>query len=138
VSGNERVVFSLADGDAGGKYWAIATWDGGCWQVRIEDHNEIHRADTTAPTLAKVGPIASMVLAALFGCHPDHVPVSVEIHLPTTIIASLSTAEGLVAQARPQVESAMIGLQHAKVAGPDIAAILAARSLTAGSGKPRA
>lgn len=136
VSDEDRVVISLAYGEVGGKYWAIATWDGRRWQVRIEDHDELHRADSIAERLAEVGPNASAVLAAMFGCHPDHMPVSVEARLPATVLASLRAAEGLVAQATPHVESAVIGLRHANVPDSDITAILAARPLTAKAGQP--
>lgn len=131
MNNDDRTVISLSCGGVGGKYWALATWDGQCWQIRIEDYDEIHRADTTAQTLAEVGPIASTVLAVMFGCHPDHVEMSVEARLPDTVTTSLRAAEGLVAQATPHVQSAVIGLRHAHVPDRDIATILAARPLTA-------
>ena len=127
MSDDDRTVISLARGGAGGKYWAIATWDGRCWQVRIEDYDEAHRADTAADRLADVGTNACAALAAIFGCHPDQLEVSVEARLPATVLASLRTAEGLVAQATPHVQSAVIGLHHANMPGPDVATILAAR-----------
>jgi hypothetical protein len=136
LSDDDRIVISLAHGEVGGKYWAIAMWDGRRWQVRIEDHDELHRADAIAERLAEVGPNASAVLAVMFGCHADHVPVSVQARLPATVLASLRAAEGLVAQATPHVQSAAIGLRHANVPDSDINAILAARPLTAGSGQP--
>jgi hypothetical protein len=131
VNNDDRTVISLAHGRVGGKYWALATWDGERWQVSIDDHSDMHRADTTAPTLAEVGTIASRVLAAMFGCHPDHIAVSVEARLPETVTASLRAAEGLVAQAAPHVQSAVIGLRHERLPDSDIAVILAARPLTA-------
>jgi hypothetical protein len=137
VSDDDRIVISVARGGTGGKYWALATWDGQQWQVRIDDHNEMHRADTTASTLAEVGPIASMVLAALFGCHPDHIAVSVEARLPDTVTTSLRAAEGLVAQATPHVQSGITGLRHQRVRDSDITTILAARPLTADADQTR-
>lgn len=41
------------------KYWAIATWNGKQWDVRIEDYDQRHRGDTVADNLeldAVLGP----------------------------------------------------------------------------------
>lgn len=118
------------------EYVAIPWWDGQQWLVRVEDYNEVHRGDTVAERLAQVGPNASVVVGALFGCDPSIVQVSVEPRLPKEIEYPLQVAEGHVADAARDVEAVVVALRQANMAGHDIAAVLSERALQAGPRRP--
>lgn len=111
------------------KYWAIAHWDSTerQWWVRIEDWDDHHRGDTTAPTLGQVAVNASMVLATLIGFL---VPVTVEAHLPDEIAGTVQGIERLIADAARQLDTVVGALRQAGMSGHDIAAFFAARPLS--------
>lgn len=113
------------------RYWAIATWNGEQWDVRIEDYDERHRGDTQADNLELVTKNASAILAFDFGCHPDHLAFGREIRLPAPIDDCLNAAEGFVASAADSLQGALSALRQSGVPEADIATLLAARKLDA-------
>ncbi|MGH9209201.1 MAG: hypothetical protein ACRD2C_00800 [Acidimicrobiales bacterium] len=118
------------------KYVALPSWDGQQWLVRVEDYDYVHRGDTTAGRLEQVGPNASLLLAAHFGCDPSHVRVSVEPQLPKEIEHALQVAEGHVADAARHVDAVVAALRQADMSGHDIAALLTERALQAAPQRP--
>jgi trans-aconitate methyltransferase len=113
------------------KYWAIATWNGQQWDVRIEDYDERHRGDTQADNLELVTKNASAILAFEFGCHPDHLTLGREIRLPAPVAEALDAAEGFIASAAACLCGANTALRQAGVPEADIATLLAERKLDA-------
>lgn len=118
------------------KYVALPSWDGQQWQVRVEDYDYQHRGDTAAGRLDQVGPNASVLLAAQFGCEPSQVTVSVEPELPKEIDHALQVAEGHVAEAARQVEAVVMALRRGNMCGHDVALLLAERVLRAAPERP--
>ncbi|MGH9213049.1 MAG: hypothetical protein ACRD2C_20615 [Acidimicrobiales bacterium] len=121
---------------AGAAYIAVPSWDGQQWQVRVQDWNDQHRGDTSAPRLDQVAPNAALLLGARFGCDPDLLAVSVEPELPKEIEHAFEVAEAYFAQGANDVEAAITALRQIDVCGHDIAAIVGERDLSGGPRRP--
>jgi hypothetical protein len=118
------------------RFFALASWDGQQWEVRVEDHDDVHRGDTTAGYLDEVPDSVRVVLIDQLGGYVPDLPVWVEPQLPKPIQYALQIAEDHVADAARQVEDVATALRQANVPGHDIAAILAERALYAAPQRP--
>lgn len=111
------------------KYFAVASWNGRCWDVRVMDYDDRHRASTTAERLEYVQQNASAVLGFEIGCLPEQVNVPVQVVLPETVGPFMDTAERHVAIASTCLGTVVDLLKQHGMPHEDINALLSMRAL---------